>query len=60
MSSHANTQRRCLPKYWYFSRSLGGRGRYMLLRLLSDWRLSDGHGASRIAGLAPEPVMPRW
>ena len=27
MSSHANTQRRCLPKYLYFSWSSGGSGR---------------------------------
>src|SRR5260370_510773 len=32
MSSHANTQRRCLPKYAYFSRRSGGWGRYIPTR----------------------------
>ena len=36
ISIHPNTQGRCLPKYWYFSRRVGGDGRYSLPRSACD------------------------
>src|SRR6266851_9822188 len=51
ISSHANTQRRCLPKYSYFSRLSGGRGRYI------PCGCAAAEGS--VAGTIP-PVSPGW